>query len=155
MAPSAGGSIIRRFAVKTGLGFPPQKNERFLDKQATLFHVCSSGRRPEEKRRCSCRLRDQLRCTVFYTVGERKRGWHGGTGPRGPHKLRLNRYGGMMRRGGVRMREGVDNFFSWTARNPLKSPESDEGIQINPRESKPILLGFSWSGLDSAWRKLA
>jgi hypothetical protein len=43
-----------------------------------------------------------------------------------------------MRRGGARMREGVDNFFLWIARNPLKSPESDEGIQIIPRESKPV-----------------
>jgi hypothetical protein len=45
------------------------------------------------------------------------------------------------------MREGVDNFFLWIARNLLKSPESDEGIQINPRESKLRFLGFSWSGL--------
>jgi hypothetical protein len=32
--------------------------------------------------------------------------------------------------------------LAWIARNPLKSPESDEGIQINPRDSKPIFLGF-------------
>jgi hypothetical protein len=42
---------------------------------------------------------------------------------------------------GARMREGVDNFFLWVARNPLKSPESGEGIQINPRE---IQARFSW-----------
>ena len=51
---------------------------------------------------------------------------------------------------------GVGDFFLlWIARNPLKSPESDEGIQENPRESKPAFLGFSWSGLDSAWGDLA
>src|SRR5271166_5281535 len=32
-------------------------------------------------------------------------------------------------------------FLAWIARNPLKSPESDEGIQGNPSP-------FSWSGLD-------
>jgi hypothetical protein len=26
----------------------------------------------------------------------------------------------------------------------LKGPESDEGIQENPRKSKPFFLGFSW-----------
>jgi hypothetical protein len=56
-------------------------------------------------------------------------------------------------------------FFSGIARNLLKSPESDEGIQENPRnpreiprESKKIqarFLGFSWSGLGSAWGELA
>jgi hypothetical protein len=50
--------------------------------------------------------------------------------------------------------EGVDNFFLWIARNPLKSPESDEGIQINPRESKPVslvLLGLAWVWLGKIW----
>jgi hypothetical protein len=35
-------------------------------------------------------------------------------------------------------------FLTWIARNPLKSPESDEGIQENPSP-------FSWSGLDWLW----
>src|SRR5208337_3096633 len=35
-------------------------------------------------------------------------------------------------------------FLIWTARNPLKSPESDEGIQDNP---SPL----SWSGLVRIW----
>jgi hypothetical protein len=39
---------------------------------------------------------------------------------------------------------GVENFFLWIGRNPLKSPESDEGIQENPKESKPFFLGFPW-----------
>ncbi len=42
-------------------------------------------------------------------------------------------------------------FLTWIATNPLKSPDSDEGIQENPSP-------FSWSGLDrfgSAWRNLA
>jgi hypothetical protein len=47
------------------------------------------------------------------------------------------------------LRRGRQLFLFWIARNPLKSPESDEGIQINPRESKLAFLGFSWSGLDS------
>ena len=63
----------------------------------------------------------------------------GGPAPRGRRMLRLNHGSG------ARMREGV-NFFLWVGRNPLNSPESGEGIQINPRESKPVFLGFSWSG---------
>ena len=35
-------------------------------------------------------------------------------------------------------------FLIWIARNPLKSPESDEGIQENPSP-------FPWSGLDLLW----
>jgi hypothetical protein len=35
-------------------------------------------------------------------------------------------------------------FLTWTARNPLKSPESDEEIQENPSP-------FSWSGVDWLW----
>jgi len=35
-------------------------------------------------------------------------------------------------------------FLIWAARNPLKSPESDEGIQENPSP-------FSWSGLVWIW----
>ena len=35
-------------------------------------------------------------------------------------------------------------FFIWTACNPLKSPESDKGIQENPRL-------FSWFGLAWLW----
>jgi hypothetical protein len=38
-------------------------------------------------------------------------------------------------------------FFLWLDRNPLKSPESDEEIQIIPKKSKPDFLGFSWPGL--------
>ena len=37
-----------------------------------------------------------------------------------------------------------ENFFPWTPRNPLKSPELDEGIQENPSP-------FSLSGLDWLW----
>ena len=36
---------------------------------------------------------------------------------------------------------GKSDILTWTARNPLKSPESDEGIQENPSP-------FSWTGLD-------
>ena len=50
---------------------------------------------------------------------------------------------------------GVGNIFLfWIARNPLKSPESDEGIQENPRESKPAFLGFlglAWIRLGAIW----
>ena len=35
-------------------------------------------------------------------------------------------------------------FLTWIARNPLKSPESDEGIQENPSP-------FSWSGSNWLW----
>src|SRR5208337_3329744 len=35
-------------------------------------------------------------------------------------------------------------FLPWIARNPLKSPESDEGIQENPSP-------FSWFGLVRLW----
>ena len=35
---------------------------------------------------------------------------------------------------------GVEIFFVWNRHNPLKSPESDEGIQENPRK-------IPWSGL--------
>jgi hypothetical protein len=51
----------------------------------------------------------------------------------GPRKAAAEPYGEMM--------------WQRLARNPLKSPESDEGIQINPRESKPVslvLLGLAW-----------
>src|SRR5271166_85820 len=34
----------------------------------------------------------------------------------------------------------LESFLVWIARNSLKSPESDEGIQENPSP-------FSWSGL--------
>jgi len=34
----------------------------------------------------------------------------------------------------------LERFFIWIASNPLKSPESDEGIQENPSP-------FSWCGL--------
>jgi hypothetical protein len=47
-----------------------------------------------------------------------------------------------------------DVFLLWIARNPLKSPESDEGIQINPRESKPaslVFLGLAWVPLGAIW----
>ncbi len=42
-------------------------------------------------------------------------------------------------------------FLIWTARNPLKSPESDEGIQ----RIQAHFLGPAWSGFGSAWRNLA
>jgi len=54
-----------------------------------------------------------------------------------------------------RRRRGGEYLFAWIARNLLKSLESDERIQKNPRESKPSFLGFSWSGLVSAWTNLA
>src|SRR5271166_1770654 len=38
----------------------------------------------------------------------------------------------------------VGVFLIWIARNPLKSPESDEGIQENPSP-------FSWAGLVWLW----
>src|SRR5271157_6109093 len=38
----------------------------------------------------------------------------------------------------------LESFLIWIARNPLKSPESDEGIQENPSP-------FSWSGLVWIW----
>jgi len=47
-----------------------------------------------------------------------------------------------------RVRIGCGSPLWRQARNPLKSPESDEGIQFNPRESKPVFLGFSWPDLD-------
>jgi hypothetical protein len=47
-------------------------------------------------------------------------------------------------------------FFVWNRCNPLKSPESDEGIQENPRifalDSLPFsldLFGLAWSCLES------
>src|SRR5208337_1805396 len=49
-------------------------------------------------------------------------------------------------------------FFLWIARNPLKSPESDEEIQENPRKSKPVslvFLGLAWVRLGGIWRKAA
>jgi hypothetical protein len=45
------------------------------------------------------------------------------------------------------MAAGGGKKFLWITRNPLKSPESDEGIKENPRP-------FSWFGLvwfGSAW----
>ena len=45
------------------------------------------------------------------------------------------------------MERRVHLFLTWIARNPLKSPESDEGIQENPSP-------FSWSGLDWLWSGL-
>jgi len=47
-----------------------------------------------------------------------------------------------------------DIFLLWSARNPLKSPELDEGIQTNPRESKPVslvFLGLAWIRLGAIW----
>ncbi len=38
--------------------------------------------------------------------------------------------------------------LSWNRCNPLKSPKSDEGIQGNPRKSKPNFLGFARIGLE-------
>jgi hypothetical protein len=41
-------------------------------------------------------------------------------------------------------------FFVWTAHNLLKNLKSDEGIQKNPRESKPdslVLFGLAWRNL--------
>ena len=58
----------------------------------------------------------------------------------GPRKAAAEPYGEMM--------------WQRLARNPLKSPESDEGIQINPRESKPVslvLLGLAWVWLGKIW----
>jgi len=52
-------------------------------------------------------------------------------------------YGGRMRRRGAGSAR-VENFFLWIARNPLKSPESDERIQENPRKSKEIQAKFPW-----------
>ena len=49
------------------------------------------------------------------------------------------------RRGGP---AGGRNSFVWIPCNPLKSPESDEGIQGNPRKSKRGLLGFPWIRLE-------
>ena len=53
-------------------------------------------------------------------------------------------------------------FSLGVARNPLKSPEADEGIQGNPKESKeiqavflgflPVRLGIIWFGLESYGR---
>jgi hypothetical protein len=40
------------------------------------------------------------------------------------------------------------DFFIWIRRNPLKSPESAEGIQGNPSF-------FAWISLDFAWINLA
>jgi hypothetical protein len=49
--------------------------------------------------------------------------------------------------GGARSCAGENIFLVWIARKSLKSPESDEGIQENPRKSKLSFLGFPWSGL--------
>ena len=52
------------------------------------------------------------------------------------------------------LRRGGDIFLLSIARNPLKSPESDEGIQTNPRESKPVslvFLGRAWIRLGTIW----
>jgi hypothetical protein len=38
-------------------------------------------------------------------------------------------------------------FLLWNPRNPLKSPDSDERIQGNPRVFGLVFLGFPWSGL--------
>jgi len=39
-------------------------------------------------------------------------------------------------------------FLTWTARNPLKSPDSDEGIQENPSPFSWSSLGWLWFGLE-------
>ncbi len=57
---------------------------------------------------------------------------------------------GMIRRGGARI-EAIYNFFGldhWIARNPLKSPESDEGIQENPSPFPWFLLVWLGFGLE-------
>jgi hypothetical protein len=45
--------------------------------------------------------------------------------------------------------------FIWIPRNPLKSTESDEENQENPRKSKLHFLGFPWIGLDWLGKNLA
>ncbi len=65
------------------------------------------------------------------------------TSSRGAHRLR--QWAGCSLAAG-RRRDSILGvaFLIWTARNPLKSPESDEGIQDNPSP-------FSWSGLVWIW----
>jgi hypothetical protein len=48
----------------------------------------------------------------------------------------------------IRMSPELQSFILWIAHNPLKNPKSDEGIQGNPKESKPDFLGFPWILLD-------
>jgi hypothetical protein len=40
------------------------------------------------------------------------------------------------------------NFFLWNRHNPLKSPDSDEGIQGNPNRFSLVFLGLAWFGLE-------
>jgi hypothetical protein len=69
---------------------------------------------------------------------------------------------------GKARREGFEprkRFLLEIRRNALKSPESHEGIQENPRKSKSFCLGipsfflcFSWKGLEKfglPWLTLA
>jgi hypothetical protein len=39
-------------------------------------------------------------------------------------------------------KEAMNLFSRWIARNPLKSLDSDERIQGNPRKSNGVKLGF-------------
>ena len=53
---------------------------------------------------------------------------------------------------------GSNYFFLWIARNPLKSPESDEEIQKKSKriqENPSPLPWFFLVGLGSAWSDLA
>ena len=76
-----------------------------------------------------------------------------------PEKWSRNSQGGSSERrssspspGSGRRRDFDLGFFLiWIARNPLKSPESDERIQ----EIQARFLGLAWSGFGSAWRNLA
>ncbi len=64
-------------------------------------------------------------------------------------KLWLNRHGAWSG-GAAPGATGTTIFSKGIACNLLKSPDSDEGIQMNPRESKSdvlVFLGLAWSGL--------
>jgi hypothetical protein len=49
---------------------------------------------------------------------------------------------------------GQSRLFAWIGRNPLKSPESDEGIQENPNLFALESLPFSLDSFGILWPNL-
>ena len=102
---------------------------------------------------CSCRFsKSMVRCRLDEPPSRRdgKRARHGGDWRQGPRKRRLDAYRGMMPRGRILRRKNL----LWIARNPLKSPESDEGIQENPSPfswSFLVFLGLALVRLGATW----
>ena len=78
---------------------------------------------------------------------EGKRGWHGGATAQS--RWRHDAMGAVPGRA-----KGSTIFLLWIARNPLKSPESDEGIQENQSPFPWFFLvglGLAWVRLGAIW----